>query len=339
MRISATSLPDHLEKGVQPIYHLFGSETLLVEECLDQCRQYLVRQGYTERIRLTVEPGFDWGKLSEQSQSMSLFAEKKLIELRIPTGKPGDAGSKALISYVQRTLDIDTILLVISGEIEKRAQSTKWFKAIESQAVVVEVPAITGNQLGPWIAKRMTQNDLKFEDEVVNRLAFFVEGNLLAAAQEINLLALLYKDQVITVDMMESVISDHARFNVYSFADACLSGSVQRSVRILESLRREQAEPIVILWALTRDTRNLCHLMLAVRNGGNPQSLFQRHGFWGHRGSLAGMAMKRLSLKQCVQSLKHLGRADLMAKGRFELQRKDIWGEIESIALGLCGNP
>ena len=336
LRISATSLPDHLRKGLHPIYHLFGAETLLVEECLDQCRQYLIEQGYTERIRFTVEPGFNWDKLNEQSQSMSLFAQKKLIELRIPNGKPGDAGSKALIAYAQMASDTDTILIVVSGEIEKRAQNTKWFKALDSSAVVVELPTISANQLGQWIEHRMRYMGLQFDGEVVNRLAFFVEGNLLAAAQEINLLSLLYGDEVITVSQLESIIADHARFNVYSFTDACLAGSVQRSVRILESLKREQVEPIIILWALTRDTRNLCHLMLAARKG-NPQSLFQRYGFWGNRGALASAAIKRLSLGQCVRLLKYLGRADLMAKGRCDLQRKDIWGEIEHIALGLCG--
>ena len=336
MRISATSLPEHLEKGLHPIYHIFGAETLLVEECLDGLRHFLLKQGYDERLRYTAEPGFDWNQLAQQSQSISLFAEKKIIELRIPTGKPGDAGGKALMAYAEMSTNVDTILIVISGEIEKRAQKTKWFKQLESGSVVVEIPTIPGGQLGQWIEKRMRDRKLDFDPDVVSRLAYHVEGNLLAAAQEIDLLKLLYLDKRITVDMTESVIADHARFNVYAFVDACLAGSIHRSIRILESLRREQAEPIIILWALTRDTRSLCNLMLAARRGANPQSQFQRYGIWGNRGALMTSAMKRLSLAQCARLLKRLGRADLMAKGRADFERQDIWGEIEGIALGLC---
>ncbi|NKB63403.1 MAG: DNA polymerase III subunit delta [Gammaproteobacteria bacterium] len=337
MRISLPSLSEHFNQGLQPVYHFFGAETLLLEEAVDLFRVQATEAGYLERLRFTSETGFDWNQITDHMQSVSIFAEKKVIELRIPSGKPGDAGAKALIFYMSMQKNADTILVIISGEIDKRAQNTKWFKAVEGSGVVVECPAINVAKLPEWIAGRMTRKGLSFDRDVAERLAYFVEGNLLAAAQEINLLTLLYPDRRISVELMEKVIADHARFDVYGFVNACLSGATNRCIRILQSLKREQVEPIVILWALSRDTRTLCNLLIASAQGENPQSLFQKHGVWGARSRLITGAMRRLTLSQCLNLLRRLGRIDLMVKGRASFQRENIWEEIESVALGLCG--
>lgn len=336
MRVNLSSLSKQLQQGFQPLYLLFGPETLLIEETLDQIRINARDLGYEERLRFTVEAGFNWNQLHEFNQSVSLFSEKRLIELRIPTSKPGDAGSKALIDYLENLND-DTTLVVICGTIDKRTQNTKWFKALDEKGVVIETPVIGVNNLPDWISQRMTSKGLKFEFDAVERLAHFVEGNLLAAAQEINLLSLLFAKEKITADSVEQVIADHARFSIYSFADACLSGSPYRVTRILQSLKREQTEPVIILWALARDARTLCQLSAAVNRGERPQLLFQRHGVWSSRSGIVDAALKRVSLGQWESLLRRLGRADLMVKGRASLQRKDIWEEIESIGLGMCG--
>ena len=335
MRVSLPSLSGQLKQGFQPLYLLFGAETLLVEEALQPIRTCARQAGFLERLRFTVEPGFDWNKLLEYSQTMSLFAEKRLIELRLPTGKPGDAGAKALIDYAENQNADDTTLVVICGGIEKRAQNTKWFKTVEAAGIVIECPTIGADKLPNWISQRLTAEGLKFDFDAVERLSHFVEGNLLAAAQEINLLSLLYPKQQISAEIIEQVIADHARFNVYSFVDACLAGSVHRVIRILHSLKREQMEPVIILWALARDARILCQLSVAMEQGERPQ--FQRYGVWSSRSGIVNAALKRLSRPQWENILRRLGRADLMAKGRASLQRKDIWEEIESICLGMCG--
>lgn len=337
MRLSYTSFPQQLKQGLTPIYLLFGSETLLVEELLDLLRQQARAEGFTERLRYSVETGFDWNQLFEGGQSMSLFSEKKLIELRIPTGKPGDAGAKALVEYAETSKSPDTTLVVIAGGIEKRAQNSKWFKSLESQAVTTECPTIGPDKLSDWIGHRMQSQGLAFEPDVVPRLAHFVEGNLLAAAQEINLLALLANGEKITLGLVESSIADHARFNAFNFVDACLAGTAHRATRILQSLKQEQVEPILILWSLTRETRTLCRLAALQEQGGNPRSQFQRLGVWGARTGVVSAALRRLSLGQCQKLLRRLARADLQLKGRTPLQRKNIWEEIESIGLGLCG--
>ena len=336
MRIKLSSLNAQLNQGVRPLYLLFGAEILLVEEALDQIRAYAKDNGFTERIRHTVESGFDWTLLHEQSQSMSVFAEKRLIEIRLPTGKPGDKGGKALIHFSQN-LSVDTTLVIISGAIDKRSQSTKWFKALEENGLAVECPDIPTDRLPDWISQRMGTKGLKHDVDAVNFLSQLVEGNLLAAAQEINLLALLYPNETITTDVVRNTIADHARFNVYGLVDACLGGSANRVTRILQSLKRDQTEPVVILWALARDSRIMCQLSEARDSGEHPQSLFRRFGIWSSRNALVNAALKRLSRRQWQNILRRIGRADLMVKGRTPLQRKDIWEEIESISMAICG--
>jgi DNA polymerase-3 subunit delta len=337
LRTSLASLPGHLKQGTQPLYLLFGAEILLVEEALDQIRSRAMDDGFQERLRFTSEAGFDWNQLLDQSQAMSLFAEKRLIELRIPTGKPGDAGAKALIQYVQNPLSSDTSLIIICGAVEKRTQGTKWFRAVEEAGVAIECPVIGVDRLPDWISQRLTASGLKYEMEAVEQLSHFVEGNLLAAAQEINLLGLLYPDETITTDIVEHVIADHARFNVYNLADACLAGKVHRVTRILQSLKQEQIQPVLIMWALARDVRTLCSLSAAVEKGENPNALFRRFHIWSNRSVNMNSALRRLPRAQWENILRRLGRADLMVKGRAPMQRKDIWEEIESISLGMCG--
>jgi len=337
LRVSFNSLKGHLKQGFHPLYLLFGAEPLLVEEALDQVRALARESGYHERLRLTVETGFDWNLLLTQGQAMSLFAEKKLIELRMPTGKPGDAGTKAIMAYCEH-LPEDTSLVIISGAVEKRAQNTRWFKAVDASGVVVESPEIKADRLPDWVSKRMSSMGMTYDSEGVDRICQLVEGNLLAAAQEINLLSLLYPDEKITAAIIEKIIVDHARFSVYAFADACLSGSVVRAIRILQSLKREQAEPIVILWALCRDARTLCQLSAASERTGQPADrLFKKYGIWSSRSGLVNAALRRMGNRQWENILRRLGRADLMVKGSVPMQRRDIWEEIENISLLICG--
>ena len=337
MRLSLSSLSAQLGKELAPLYHLFGGETLLIEEALDEIRRQARAQGYGERIRYSLEPGFDWERILADSRSVSLFSEKKVIELRMPTGKPGDAGGKALMEYADSISGNDTVLVVISGAIDKRAQNTKWFKRVEAAGVAVECPAISAQQLPEWVKRRMRAKGLEFDAEAAERLSHLVEGNLLAAAQEIDLLALLSPQQQITAEAVESAIADHARFNVYAFVDACLAGSPHRCTRILQSLRRNQAEPVLILWALTRQTRTLCHLSAGLAKGAQTRDLFRRHGIWSSRNNLINSALRRLNPARCHNLLRRLARADLMLKGRAPMRRENIWEEIESIGLRMCG--
>jgi len=337
VRITSPALSTQLKQGIAPLYLLFGPETLLIEEALDQIRGQCTQAGYSERIRLTVETGFDWNRLQHESSTLSLFADKRLIELRLPTGKPGEVGSRALIDFAQN-LSSDTTLVVVANAIDKRGQAVKWFKAIQSAGMVVECPAIGAANLPRWISQRMSAQRLKYEPEAVEHLSHLVEGNLLAAAQEINLLGLLYPDQTITPLIIEQTNADHARFNVYVFVDACLGGAIERTIRILQNLKHEQAEPIIILWALAREVRTLCQLSAAIERGERPGGpLFKRYGIWSSRSTLVSSALNRLPKSRWQNILQSIGHADLMVKGRISFRRKDIWEEIESISLAICG--
>lgn len=337
MRINYSSFKGQLEKGLAPIYFIFGDATLLVEESLDRLRQVARAAEFTERIRFTADQGFDWHQIFASGQSMSLFAEKRLVELRIPSGKPGDGGGKALVEYAATPPADDTILAVISSGIEWRGQKTKWFQTLQSAAVTVECPQIEINKLPDWIATRMRQQGLQFEREVAERLAYCVEGNLLAAAQEINLLSLLSKDGQVSLELVENLIADHARFSAFAFVDACLAGLAHRATRILQSLKQAQSQPILILWVLTRDVRAVCNLAAIRAQGGNPGAQLKRFGIWGARAGIVNATLRRLSLAQCQKLLGKLAHAELQLKGRAPMQRADIWEEIESIGLGLSG--
>ena len=337
MRVNLASLPASLERGMAPLYHLFGAEMLLIEEALDEIRRRARAQGYAERIRHTVEPGFDWNRLLAAGRSRSLFSDKQIIELRMPAGKPGAGGDKALMEYLASISGNDTVLLLIGAALDKRAQNAPWFKAVEAAGVVVECPAVSTAKLPEWISGRMRARGLRFDFEAARRLSHFVEGNLLAAAQEIDLLALLSPREKITAETVENAIADHARFTVYALVDACLAGSVHRCTRILQGLRRNQVEPVLILWALTREIRTLCHLSAGQAAGANLRELLRRHGVWSSRAELVGSALRRLPAGQCRNLLRRLARADLMLKGRSPMVRANIWEEIESIGLRICG--
>ncbi|MGR3912971.1 MAG: DNA polymerase III subunit delta, partial [Gammaproteobacteria bacterium] len=318
-------------------YHLFGAEQLLLEEALDQIRSAARERGFDERIRHMLEPGFDWNQALAGARAMSLFAEKKIIEVRMPGGKPGEAGAKALTRYAAEPPADDCIVLLVGGAADRNSQKAKWFAAVEAAGVAVECAPIPLAQLPQWIARRMSARNLQFDEAAAARLGHLIEGNLLAAAQAIDLLALLSPRAMITAEAVENAVTDHARFNVFAFADACLSGSAQRCTRILQSLRREQAEPILILWALAKEVRALCHLSAGLARGENQPGLFKRHGVWSSRAGAVGAALRRLSAPQCENLLRQLARADLMLKGRAPMRRRDMWEEIEIIGLRMCG--
>lgn len=337
MRIPPSSLLDKLKQGLAPLYHVFGSELLLVEEALDKIRKQARQQGFNEHIRYHLEPGFDWNRLLIDSRSTSLFSEKQLFEMRMPTGKPGEQGAKALIQYADSISGDNTTLVLVSGKIEKQTQASKWFKRIETAGAVVECAPIPAARLPNWIGQRMKAKGLQFDVAATERLSYFVEGNLLAAAQEIDLLALRFPAQTITAETVENAIADQAQFTIYAFVDACLAGSPHRCIRILQGLRQNHAEPVLILWAMAREIRSLCHLSSGLAAGVNPRTLFQQHGVWSSRSRLVNTILQRLSLPHLLNLLKSLARTDLMLKGRAPMQRQNIWEEIEIIALRTCG--
>ena len=325
------------QKSLLPVYHLFGAETLILEEALNDLRALCRNHGYLEREKLSVETGFNWDTLLASGQALSLFAQKRLIELRMPSARPGMQGAKALLAYTE-SLPPDTVLIVISGEIIKSAQKAKWFTALEAAGASIEAAKVQPYQIVGWIDKRLQSTGIHAEPGVSKVIAHYVEGNLLAAAQEINFLALHSKGIRLNIEQVQALISDQARFTSFAFVDACLAGQAARAVRILMSLKGEKVEPILIISALSRESVRLVNLSHARTKGQSIQPLFKRLGIWSSRERLMTEALSRISHVGWLRIHQKLGDLDAMLKGQMVLRNKDIWEEIERVGLSVSGN-
>lgn len=335
MKLSPQQLQQ--QKNLLPVYHLFGAETLIIEEALNDLRALCRVQGYLEREKLSVETGFNWNELLASGQALSLFAQKRVIELRMPSGKPGMQGAKALQAYTE-SLPADTVLIVISGDIIKSARKARWFTALDGVGAIVEATKVQTYQIVSWIDKRLQLAGIQAEPGVSKVIAHYVEGNLLAAAQEINFLALHSQGVCLNIEQVQTLISDQARFTSFAFVDACLAGQASRAVRILVSLKGEKTEPILIISALSRESVRLVNLSHARVKGQSIQPLFKRLGIWSNRERLMSDALSRISHVGWLRIHQKLADLDAMLKGQAVLRNKDIWEEIERVGLAVSGS-
>ena len=258
-------LENQLRSGLAPFYILSGDEPLQIEEGCDLIRARVRESGFAERSIYHVDNGFDWSEVVGAASNLSLFAKRRIIELRIREGRFGD-GKKVLPACAERP-PADTIFLIITARIDNRTSKTKWFTAIEQAGIWVPIWPVEHQQLPDWITRRCQRAGLKAEPDAVTLLAERVEGNLLAAAQEIEKLRLLATDSIVTVDHIRKIVSDSARYNVFGLVDAAMSGNARRAVRTFNGLLSEGAELPVLLWALARELRLLSHLSRKVNQG------------------------------------------------------------------------
>ncbi|HJE28164.1 MAG TPA: DNA polymerase III subunit delta, partial [Pseudomonas nitrititolerans] len=268
MKLSPAQLGKHLQGSLAPVYVVSGDEHLLCQEACDAIRAACRRQAFSERQVLSVESGFDWGQLLEAGANLSLFAERRLLELRIPSGKPGDKGAAALLHYLARPAE-DTVLLISLPKLDGSTQKTKWAKALIDGKDVqfLQVWPVDAAQLPQWIRQRLSQAGLAADQEAVELIAARVEGNLLAADQEIEKLKLLAEDGRVTAVTVQAAVADSARYDVFGLIDATLQGHPEHSLRMLEGLRGEGIEAPVILWALARELRLLANIAQQYAQG------------------------------------------------------------------------
>lgn len=337
MRIDPERLPGHLahsaQGGLAPVYLVYGDEPLLLDECCSAIRRRAQELGFGERSVYTVESGFDWNDLYASTQAMSLFAERRLLELRLPGGKPGDTGAKLLAQLAQQPAP-DTLLLVVAGKLDKAGRESAWARALDEAGVSVAVWPLEAARLPAWITARMHAHKLQAEPGVVDLLAYHLEGNLLAAAQEIDKLALLAQDGRVRLADVEECLSDNARFNVYGLVDACLQGQAATAARMLASLRAEGVEPILVLWALAREVRAMAQISSQLAQGRAEASVFQANRVWSNRKALVTQALRRLRPAHWLALLVRAARIDRVLKGRAQ---GDVWQELEVLALAVCG--
>lgn len=333
MQLRANQLQDHLSGQLAPIYLVHGDDPLLTMEACQAVREAARAQGFTERELYTADKSFDWSALAGTSRSMSLFAEKRLLELRLPTGKPGAVGSEALVQLVSG-LGEDSVLLVWSARLDKKAQAAKWVKALDQAGVTVAIYPLSPHELPNWIGQRMRSRGLKPRSGVTDLLAYRYEGNLLALSQEVEKLSLLFGDGEVSVADIEGGLGDSARFDVFRLVDICLQGDGPASVRILQVLRAEGIAPVLVLWALVREIRTLTGMAIELAHGKSESQLFREFRVWSTRQSLVRTALNRHPRGRWLALLQGAHRADKVIKGR---EAGDPWQALQALGLALSG--
>jgi DNA polymerase-3 subunit delta len=336
MKLNPAQLSKHLQGSLSPVYVVSGDEPLLCQEAADAIRAATRQQGFSERQVFNADNNFDWGNLLQAGASLSLFADKRLLELRIPSGKLSDKGS-ALLEYLARPAE-DTVLLINLPKLDGSAQKSKWGKALidGAQTQFVQIWPVDANQLPQWIRQRMAQSGLNASAEAVDMIAIRVEGNLLAAAQEIEKLKLLAEGNQIDVDTVHASVADSARFDVFGLIDAALNGEAAHALRMLEGLRGEGVEPPVILWALAREIRLLATIAQQYAQGIPLEKAFSsaRPPVWDKRRPLVSKALQRLSAKRWAALLLDAQQIDAQIKGQAS---GDPWRGLSMLTLSICG--
>lgn len=333
MRIRPEQVHRHLEQGLKPLYVVTGDEPLTVLECAQAIREAARDAGVEERLVFDVDAKFDWGALAVTGASPSLFASRRLLDVRVPSGKPGRDGGATLTEMAAAlTADGDVLLLTLP-KLERSTQGSAWFKALETSAIVIPCWPLGAGELPGWLDRRMRARGLEPDPAAVRALAGRTEGNLLAAAQEIDLIALLRGAGPVGAADVEELVADSARFDVFRLVDAALGGDAARGLRIARSLRAEGAPEPIVAWALTKDVRLLYRLREALATGGNQQALLREQQVWDSRKPLLERAMRRLPLPAWRRALAACARLDRTIKG---LGRGDPWAEIERIVVLLA---
>lgn len=331
MKINVNQLSTHLKKSLAPCYLVTGDEHLLVDEALDAIRAAAREQGFTSRDLHVATTGFDWTQLSDSGANLSLFAEKRIIELRVPTGKPGRAGSQAIADFVDVT-DSDLLFIVVAPKLDRNSQSAKWVKALDGKGVSIPVWPIGLRELPGWIAERMRKTGLQPDRDAVTLIADRIEGNLLAAGQEIEKLRLILGEGKVTADDVGNAVANSSRYDVFKLVDAALGGDAKRALRILSGLRAEGIEPVIVVWALTRELRTLASLTDTVARGTDLANGMRNHRVWQNRQALVRNCIGRHKHGDFHQLLKSASRADQAAKGQTS---SDPWQISTDIVLGI----
>jgi len=333
MWIKAEQLQGMLAKQLAPIYLISGDEPLQLGEAADSIRLAAKNSGYDNRELLTVDTYFSWNDFSLAADSLSIFSEKKIIDLRLPSGKPGAEGSKALVNYCARIPE-DTLLLISTGKLDKSAKKSKWVTTLEKQGIAIQVWPLEGRDLVQWIQQRLQIRGLSADKVAISIIASRVEGNLLAAAQEIEKLYVLYGQGILSEQQVQDAVADGARYDVFNLVDAALSGRVDRISKILLGVQHEGIAAPVVLWALARELRNLIHIQAQLEAGQPRSRVFMQHQVWDKRQRLVSHALEQLQQKDLRQALLLCAQADRQIKGE---QQGDCWQSLLQITLLIAG--
>ncbi|HEY8027287.1 MAG TPA: DNA polymerase III subunit delta [Burkholderiaceae bacterium] len=336
MQLRPDALDAHVNKPLAPLYVIASDEHLLAIEAADKIRKAARAQGFSEREVMTVERGFKWSDLMVANQSQSLFGDKKLIELRIPTGKPGKDGGQALQSYTA-SLSPDNVTLITLPKLDWATQKASWVANLQQAAVFIDIPLIERTQLPVWIGTRLAAQGHSADKQCVTFIADRVEGNLLAAHQEIQKLALLYPPGKLEFEQIHDAVLNVARYDVFKLNEAMLGGDVARLVRMLEGLQGEGEALPLVLWAMAEEVRTLLKLKSAMAEGKQLGMLLKEYRIWGPRERLMEPALRRLRLSTLEAALQDAAQIDKMIKGlRARKHAGDAWDSLRELGLRIA---
>ncbi|MDE2605709.1 MAG: DNA polymerase III subunit delta [Burkholderiales bacterium] len=344
MQLAAAQLAQHLQRGLRPLYTLHGDEPLLVQEAADAIRAAAREQGYTERTVHTVAGAhFDWSAVLAAGGSLSLFADRQIVEIRIPSGKPGKEGSAALQQVAEGAAGNEgTLTLVLLPRLDFQTRKSAWFAALEAHGVALELQPVERNALPQWIAQRLARNQQRVAagEEGQRTLQFFadrVEGNLLAAHQEIQKLALLYPAGELRFEQVEGAVLNVARYDVFKLSEAVLAGQVARVQRMLEGLQAEGEAEVLVHYTLAEDIRALKRVKDAMAAGRPLPMALREQRVWGLKEKLFERALPRLSATTLDNLLHGAHLVDGIVKGlKAPGWPTDGWQALHRLAMGLC---
>jgi len=320
MQLRSNELEAQLARSLLPAYAIHGDEPLLAMEAGDAVRAAARRAGYSEREVLEPGRGFDWSEFTHAMGSLSLFATKKIVELRLPTGKPGAQGGPAIAQYLERPSD-DLLLLVTLPRLDRSGQGSPWFSALARAGAVVEIWPLDRQRLPTWIAERLGRQKQRASREVLEFLAERVEGNLLAAHQEIQKLALLAPPGELALETVQAAVASVARYDPYDAAEALLSGDLARYSRVIEGLRAEGEQPTFVLFVVSS-------ALFALQEG-NPERIFNRT-----LRRAVEAALRRIAPKQVERAIAEAAAIDRAIKG---VEVREPWGAFIHLGLNLTG--
>ncbi len=336
MKLRANQLKQHVERaGPQSLYIVSGEEPLLIQETCDTLRALIKAAGYLEREVYPADNNFNWHAVLESANSMSLFGDRKLIEIRQDKTKFEDSAKKALSDYLERP-NPDTVILIILPKLEKAFTSTKWFTAIENIATHIQIWPMETRELPAWIDARMRTNGMIPSREAVTLLAERVEGNLLAAAQEIEKLRLLVGTGNIDAQAIAQAVTDHARYNIYDLVDQAIDRQTEHALKMLYFCRASGEEPPVLLWAFAKELRTLTAIQYQAQKGAQLAKLFQDFRIWDKRKPIVQRALSKQPLTQLETALQLIARIDRSVKG---WAAGDVWEAMAALILLLGGHP
>ena len=332
MQLRAEQLEAQLARSLAPVYTIHGDEPLLALEAADAVRRAARKAGYTEREVFFAERGFDWSELRHAGASRSLFGERKILELRIPGGKPGTQGAEAIAALCADP-NPETLLLVSLPRLDRAAQNSGWFAALAAAGALVDVFRVERARLPAWIGERLARQGQRAGREALEFIADRVEGNLLAAFQEVQKLALLAPPGELALEDVREAVANVARYDASDASAALLGGDMARYARVIEGLRGEGEAPSYVLWAITEDLRALVRIRQGVAGGRPLEALMRENRVWGPRQALVRAALNRFAPEALELSLLQAAMVDRAIKG---VARREPWDEFLKLGLKLA---